>query len=175
MDWNGWISWILGSLSAVGHWAEAHPGTASWLQAVGSIAAIVFVYVLAAFQFRRSKSHQDIDRTRRAQGLALLLIPVLDAFKPKLEAAMLYESKLSPPDGVIRLLDQLYILGVAGGFVLQMVAELEACERAEPPAVDDDGARLSYNLMTRQRLEGALRCCEDAINALWKLARARTV
>jgi undecaprenyl pyrophosphate phosphatase UppP len=97
MDWNGWITWTSGSLLATVHWLEAHPGTASWLEAVGSIAAIVFVYLFALFQGRRANSHQNTDRIRRAQGLALLLIPVLVAFKPKLEAAILHESKLRHP------------------------------------------------------------------------------
>lgn len=175
MDWNGWITWTVGTLSATVHWLEAHPGTASWLEAVGSIAAIVFVYLFALFQGRRANSHQNTDRIRRAQGLALLLIPVLAAFKPKLEMAILHESKPSPPDEVMHLLDQLYILGVAGGLVLQMVATLQAHERAEPPAVENEGARSSYNSMARQRLDSALRYCEDAIGALMKLARVRTV
>ena len=175
MDWSGWIASTAGSLSATLHWLEAHPGTASWLEAVGSIAAIVFVYLFALFQGRRANSHQNTDRIRRAQGLALLLIPVLIAFKPKVEAAILHESKLPPPDEVMHLLDQLYTLGVAGGLILQMVATLQAHERAEPPAVENEGARSSYNSMARQRLDSALRYCEDAIGALMKLARVRTV
>ena len=175
MDWNGWIKWIAGSLSATVHWLEAHPGTASWLEAVGSIAAIVFVYLFALFQGRRANSHQNTDRIRRAQGLALLLIPVLTAFKPKLEAAILHEGQPPPPDEVMHLLDQLYILGVAGGLVLQMVATLQAHERAKPPAVEGADVRSSYNSMARHRLDSALRYCEDAIGALMKLARVRTV
>ena len=65
-----WIGWIRGLLDAALQWFEAHPGTASWLEAVGSIAAIVFVYLFALFQNRRTRSHKSIDRIRRAQGLA---------------------------------------------------------------------------------------------------------
>jgi hypothetical protein len=174
MDGTGWITWTAGLLSATVYWLEAHPGTASWLGAIGSIAAIVFVYLFALFQFRRANSHEHIDRLRKAQGLALLLIPVLNEFKPKLEAAILHQSKLPPPDEVMHLLDQLYILGVAGGFVLQMVATLQAHARAELPAVENGGA-VPYNSTTRLRLDNALRYCEDAISALLKLAHVRTV
>jgi undecaprenyl pyrophosphate phosphatase UppP len=175
MDWNGWIASTAGSWSATLYWLEAHPGTATWLEAVGSIAAIVFVYLLVLSQGRRANSHQNTDRVRRAQGLALLLIPVLIAFKPKLEAALVRESKLPPPDEVMHLLDQLYILGVAGGLILQMVATLQAHQRAEPAPMENEGARSAYNAMAKQRLDSALRYCEDAIDALMKLARARTV
>ena len=112
-----WIAWIRVSLSAALQWFEAHPGTASWLEAVGSPAAIVFVYLFALFQGRRTTSHENTDRIRRAQGLALVLIPALTAFKPKIETAIIQESKPAPPDEVMRLLDQLYVLGVAGGLI----------------------------------------------------------
>jgi len=101
---------------------------------------------------------------------------VLRGFRPKIEAAIIRESKLEPPDEVLRLLDQLYVLGVAGGFVLQMVATLQAHQRAEAPTNDENGdARSSYNSAARQRLGDALRYCEDAIDALIKLTRVRTV
>jgi hypothetical protein len=170
-----WIGWIRSSLAAALQWFEAHPGTAGWLEAVGSIAAIVFVYLFALFQGRRTKSHEDTDRIRRAQGLALVLVPVLTGFKPKIEAAIIQESKLEPPDEVLHLLDQLYVLGVAGGFVLQMVATLQANQRAERSLNQNEIARSSYKLIARQRLDDALRYCDDAIHALVKLTRVRTV
>ena len=107
--------------------------------------------------------------------MALVLVPVLTGFKTKIEAALIRESTLEPPDEVLHLLDQLYVLGVAGGFVLQMVATLQANQRAELPVDDDENARSSYSLMARQRLGGALRYCDDAIDALVKLTRVRTV
>jgi len=64
---------------------------------------------------------------------------------------------------------------VAGGLILQMVATLHAHQRAEPAAIENEGARSAYNAMAKQRLDSALGYCEDAIDALMKLARARTV
>jgi acetylornithine deacetylase/succinyl-diaminopimelate desuccinylase-like protein len=55
----------------------------------------------------RATSHEDLDRIRRAQGLALVLVPVLRGLKPKIEVAIIRESKLEPPDEVLHLLDQL--------------------------------------------------------------------
>ena len=130
MDWIGWIREPVG---AALQWFEAHPGSASWLEAVGSIAAIVFVGLFALFQGRRTTSHESTDRIRRAQGLALVLIPALTAFKPKIETAIIQESKPAPPDEIVNLLDQLYILGVAGGLVLQMVAMLQLINGPNDP------------------------------------------
>src|SRR6267378_3544140 len=137
-----WIAWIRGSLSAALQWFEAHPGTAAWLGALGSIGAIIFVYLFALLQNRRFRSH---------------------------------ESKPAPPDEIIHLLDQLYILGVAGGLILQMVAALQANQRSELAANANETARSSYNSIVRQRLSYALRYCDDAISALLRLTRTRTV
>jgi hypothetical protein len=171
MDWIGWIREPVG---AALQWFEAHPGTAGWLDAIGSIAAIVFVYLLGLSQGRRIKSHEDVDRVRRAQGLALILIPVLTAFRPKIETAIIHECKPAPPDEVVHLLDQLYVLGVAGGSILQMVARLQANQRAERPHNENENAQSMYNSIARQRLGDALRYCEDAMQALMKLTRIRT-
>jgi len=145
-----WIGWIRGLISAALHWFEAHPGTASWLEAVGSITAIVFVYLFALFQGRRTRSHESTDRIRRAQGLALVLIPALTAFRPKIEMAIIQESKPVPPDEIVHLLDQLYVLGLGGGLILQVVAVLQANQRAELPQSENENARSSYNSIARQ-------------------------
>ena len=169
-----WIGWIRGLVDAALQWFEVHPGTASWLEAVGSITAIVLVYLFALFQGRQTRSHESTDRIRRAQGLALVLIPVLTAFRPKIETAIIQESKPTPPDEIIHLLDQLHVLGVAGGLILQMVAVLQANQRAELPPNENENARSSYNSIARRRLDDALRYCDDAIYALMKLTQMRT-
>jgi hypothetical protein len=176
MDWKAWTDWISGSLSATLIWVEHHPGAASWLQAFGSIAAIAIVFLFSIQQSRRARSHEETDRVRRAQGLALLLIPVLTSFKQNIETAILQETKLAAPDEVMYLLDQLYVLGLAGGYILQMVATLQAHQRFEPAIVSEDHqAQSAYNSLARQRLDNALHYCEDALRAMTKLSHVRTV
>jgi hypothetical protein len=74
----------------------------------------------------------------------------------------------------MHLLDQLYILGVAGGLILQMVAVLQANQRAELPPNENEDARSSCNSIARQRLGDTLSYCDDALYALMKLTRVRT-
>jgi hypothetical protein len=138
-----------------------------------SLPSSSFIF-FALFQFRRTRSHEEIDRTRRAQGLALVLVPLLISFKPKIEAAIIQESKLEPPDEVLQRLDQLHVLGIAGGLILQMVATLQANQRAERSLNENETDRSIYSSIARQRLDGALSDCEDAIDALVKLTRMRT-
>jgi hypothetical protein len=99
---------------------------------------------------------------------------VLTAFRSKIEGAIVQESKPAAPDEVMHLLDQLYILGVAGGLILQMVAVLQANQRAELPPSENEDARSSYNSIAKQRLGDALSHCDDALHALMKLTRVRT-
>jgi hypothetical protein len=159
-----WIVSIKGSLVAALQWFEAHPGTASWLDAVGSIVTIAFVSLFALFLGLRTRSHESTDRIRRAQGLALVFVPVLTDFMPKIEAAIIQKNKLEPPDEVLYFLDHLYVLGTAGGLILQMIAALQANRQTDPLTSDNENARLS----------DALHYCEDALAALMKLTRVRT-
>ena len=92
-----WIVWIRGSLSSILGWCDAHPGIANWVQVIGSIARIIVIYLFAVFQFRRTRSHEEIDRIRKAQGRALALCPVLIAFRLRLEGVLTQETKLEPP------------------------------------------------------------------------------
>jgi hypothetical protein len=92
-----WIGWIRGPVGTALQWFEAHPGTASWLGAIGSINAIVFVYLFALYQGRRTRSHENTDRIRRAQGLALILIPALTPSDPKLKRLSFKKANLLRP------------------------------------------------------------------------------
>src|SRR5258705_10673028 len=93
-----WIGWIRGPVGTALQWFEPHPGTASWLEAIGSITAIVFVYLFALYQGPRTRSPENTDRIRRAQGQALVLLPLLTAFRSKIEAAIIHKGKPPLPD-----------------------------------------------------------------------------
>jgi hypothetical protein len=177
MDWKASLDWTNGLLSAATSWIEAHPGTANWIQAFGSIAAIVAVFLFVVLQNRGAKSREETDRIRRAQGLALLLIPILSSFELEIETAIIQECEIAPPDEVIHLLNQLYIIGVAGGYILQMVAILQAHQRFGPieASESETEARAAHNSLARKRLSIAQHYCEDAIRAMTKLTQVRTV
>jgi len=64
-----WIAWIRGSLSAALQWFEGHPGTAGWLEAVGSVSAILFVYLFALLQSRRFRSTRTPIASGERKGL----------------------------------------------------------------------------------------------------------
>ena len=54
---------------------ECHPGSASWVQAIFSVVAIVAAVWLARADGRRRQVDEAADRRRRASTLALRLIP----------------------------------------------------------------------------------------------------
>jgi hypothetical protein len=58
MDWKD-------LLSTVAIWLEMHPGTASWTQAIGSLAALIAVFLLVFRQNREARSHEKPGLTKR--------------------------------------------------------------------------------------------------------------
>jgi hypothetical protein len=99
---------------------------------------------------------------------------VLTAFRPKIETAIIQESKPAPPDEIVHLLDQLYVLGVAGGLILQMVAVLQA---NRGPNYHQTKLKMLplHTIQSRgSAWATALDYCDDAINALIKLTRIGT-
>jgi hypothetical protein len=169
MDWSG-------LLSTTGVWLETHPGIANWAQATGSLTALVAVLLLVFRQNREVKAREETDRIRRAQGLALLLDPVLTSFERKIESAISEKTKLAPPEEVMLVLDQLYILGIAGGYILQMVATLQTQQRYDLSDVtESNDAHSAHASLSSQRLAVARHYCEFAIRAMTKLAQTRTV
>ncbi|MND24858.1 hypothetical protein D3C76_343200 [compost metagenome] len=73
MSWNTILCWI-----------EAHPGLSSWIQAIGSIAAIVVAIVLSG---RESRYRLKMEKAARANDLQRS-ISVVQRAKMKLEETM---------------------------------------------------------------------------------------
>jgi hypothetical protein len=105
-----------------------------------------------------------------------MLAPVLTSFEHKIKSAISEKTKLAPPEEVMLVLDQLYILGIAGGYILQMVATLQAHQRFDPMNINDNKeAHSAFASLSNQRLAVARHYCEFAIRAMTKLAQVRTV
>lgn len=57
------------SWECVSYWIEHHPGLASWVQAVGSICAIIYAVRIANKQFQRSTELQKTEEILQSQRL----------------------------------------------------------------------------------------------------------
>jgi hypothetical protein len=53
-------------MEAIGNWIENHQALAAWIQAIGSIVAILGAYGIAAMQFRHAKQTEIKREERRA-------------------------------------------------------------------------------------------------------------
>jgi hypothetical protein len=107
-------------------WIEAHPGTAGWLQAVGATAIII-----ATVHISGADRRERLRTTRlRAQGMAILLHTEMLAFRGTLERvidkSIVSESRVQAPTILYKLIEDLYLLGPAGGDFLQMLSALGA-------------------------------------------------
>jgi hypothetical protein len=106
-------------------WFEAHPGTAGWMQAIVASVAIVAVYYAATIPVRAEARYREQEKKLRADGMALLLLPDILVLKGEIETMIDSGDIHDPPVTVSSTLegraDQLYLLGSAGGRLLQSI------------------------------------------------------
>ena len=154
-----WLARVLGF--DVLNWIEAHPGLASWLQAIGSIVAIGAAFLISYLQIRSDRRHTARERSLRAQGIALLLHTEMVEFGIRLRAVIderdvSSAARLEAPTTLLARVDELYLLGPSGGALLQMVSSLNATRPMSLQAVeamadhglsiDDVWAKIGSNL-----------------------------
>jgi len=159
-------------------WIERHPGTASWAGAVGTIFAI-----LAAIMLSRSDSRErQEEKWLRGTALAVSLYAEVLNFSQVLEGILeddevMVQHPIQPPTILFARHDDLYLLGEAGGHLLQMLSALSLS--------NDQVKRLKAALSTNQHenaivldavhngiranLQIALEGCRDAADRLAKI------
>jgi hypothetical protein len=148
---------------------------AAWVQAIGSILAIIAAFLIAYFEARRAHAREEAratreeaDRLNRAQGLALMLQPELAAFEGTLER-LGFSERAAPPKTILDHADQLYVLGKAGGLILFMIGALNAHEQLRPPPATSTEGRAQLDKLRAERLRIAHQCCSDAVQELQKI------
>jgi hypothetical protein len=163
-------------------WKLDATSLAAWVQAIVSALAILAVYYAATIPVRAEREARARENSIRARGLALLLIPELIALLGELQSTRAHGSIFDPPVLPSRLLveraDQYYLLGEAGGRILQTIGLLSGTsaqtERyrkkvpARPPLVSASdlalGAAIWKNHM--ESLDNAIANVEEAVEQL---------
>ena len=115
------------------NWIAGHDALAAWVQAVGSIAAIIATAIIARLDGkarREREQYEDAKELRRAKGLAILLQIEMIAFRSVLLETIarknLTQAAIEPPSTLVMLAPELNILGSAGGALLQLISALNA-------------------------------------------------
>ena len=161
------------SVGSVLNWIEAHPGTAAWVQAIGALLAIGFAFGIAHWELHAARRKEETERRMRAQGLSFLLHTEMVAFRTQLEEAGTevrhFESVPKPPDAIVRLADQIYVLGSTGEAILQMLSILNAHGRLQMPVMAEWADRQIAMDLASERLKMALKNCDIAIAGLQKI------
>lgn len=163
-------------LEALLQWIELHPGLAAWVQAIGAIGAIIAVFLVVHLQQRTAARSAHRDRLRKARGLALLLQPELTAFEGTLERLSLlppssHKESAKPPQTILDVADQLYLLGEAGGSTLQMIGALNAHARLEATSAELAAGleQAELDRLRTARLSRARRNCVEAVRGLRRI------
>lgn len=116
-------------------WTETHAGLAAWVQSGGTLFALGIAIGVPWFLHSREIQERKTDRALQAQGIALLIRPSLVVLKGKLdrelrmvrEGAAPHEFRaVKVPETITGQIDQLWMMGVAGGHTLQLVSTLDA-------------------------------------------------
>ena len=128
-------------LDTILFWIESHPGLAAWVQALGSVGAILVAIWIghlahgrAVQMFEETRRREKDDRRRKAHSLAVALYPELLELKPVLQRVIIANAPMrEPPLGIPPVLtesvDRLYLLGDAGDAIQQCLATARQLER----------------------------------------------
>jgi hypothetical protein len=153
-------------------WIEAHQGTAAWMQALGAVLTVGIAIWISRRDIRRV---QQAER-RRATGLAVLLHTEMVDLRHRITRAIasvtLTERRVTLPESLGQHSADLYLLGRAGGFLLQMISTLRAHNRQV-----DEMERLGeidlelWNGLERN-LEMIASACDEAIAGMDKIIEA---
>jgi hypothetical protein len=156
-------------------WIEGHPGLATWLGSIAIVATILATLRIAGADRRE----RQLERVLKAKALALLLQTQLVAFRGKLERAVEDPRNggpvVAPPPILIERSDQLYLLGPAGGSLLQMISALNA-NADQVRASLEFGVGDAEGLLEgfRRSLALALECCDEALAGIDRIVRVDT-
>lgn len=116
-------------------WIGRHYALASWIQAGGTLIALVIAIGVPWFLHSREIRERQTDRVHQAQGIALLIRPSLVVLKGKLKRELaLAKNGAAPaefraikvPKTITGQIDQLWMMGGAGGHALQLISTLDA-------------------------------------------------
>ena len=159
-------------------WLEQHFALAGWVSAIGGIAAVAAAFLVANLQTHAERQAAEEERQLRAEALAVLLVTDTVEFvgylREVIGARQLMRARgLKPPAALVARLGELYLLGSAGGSLLQLVSALNATRRMTErhlQAIADYGGddREPWKII-KSNLEIAAADGDDAIAAMNKI------
>lgn len=109
----------IGAMEKLLCWIEGHPGTASWVQAVGAIAAVIAAFLLAFFESRRQWNNARQAAAREValakMGLEraeLAFEEIAAAFRDAMER-LEYDEMTSKVRDCMRILERVDVSGLS--------------------------------------------------------------
>lgn len=155
------------------------------IQAVGSLIAIatsLIAITIAIWVPFRIHSNQERERQReirlRGQAMALLIDPLLRAIDGEIEHLGTLRpedpSQIDLPESIMSLSDHMWLMGEAGGSVLQLIGIIQIHNRIleETPILPidmEEEQRLEFARLFHERLGFARECISEALAAIDRL------
>jgi hypothetical protein len=157
-------------------WIEHHPGTAAWVGAVGTIVAILAAIALSRLDRRERLREKRLRRTALAVSLHAEVLNFSQVLEGMLEDdKAMVQRPIQAPTILFARHDDLYLLGEAGGHLLQMLSALNVSnDQLNRLKVVHSPNQSEYDAVLRgirDNLQIALDGCRDAANELAKIIR----
>lgn len=139
---SDWIASSLSGENLVTHWFDQHEGLAAWVQAIGTLIALIIAIGVPAWQTHTARQDAKRERLSRARSISILIGPELIACRDQVEYATQVLFGPGPP-GLFRnaynvvtnvavaippqmaaQLDSLYLFGEPAGLTLQQLVSV---------------------------------------------------
>ncbi len=154
---------------------------AAWVQAVGSVVAVLLAILVGWWQFHQShglakaqRESEDRDRKLKARSLALALYPELLEMKEKIQRAkglygVIRVETLGIPPVLIQSVHRLYLLDEAGRAIQNFLAASRQFERMVEDPPKPDAAAAGEGVDVNQVLAGHVDYMRDTLDGAIEL------
>jgi len=157
---------------------------AAWAQGIGTVASVIGALWIARRQSRETEAARSNTRLHEAQGLTILLMGITKQLSIDIQDAILQQNPSNHtvvlPESIMRRADKLWVMGKAGGGLLQAIAVLERnndfIQRATVRPLNP-GSEIYREIFQRSvdSLKLAHEGCEESLSHMEKLLFTRTL
>lgn len=174
---------MVDTCDAIVCWLKANAHLSGWVQGAGTLIALAIAIGVPWCIHRNEVREKKRTKIHQGQGLAILLRPSLLVLQGEIEAAKkqhtLSQKIVDIPDDLTTEVQSLWIMGTAGGHMLQAIAALRTNNRQIEDAssvVAGSSAREVSEIinLANEKLLIADRDIEDALDAIDLLLATKT-
>ena len=174
---------MVDTCDAIVCWLKANAHLSGWIQGAGTLIALAIAIGVPWCIHRNEVREKKRTKLHQAQGLAILLGPSLRVLQEEIKTAKglprFSQKIVDIPDDLTTEVQSLWIMGAAGGHILQAIAALRSNKRqiedARPVVAGNSAREVSEIInIANEKLLIADRDIDDALDAIDRLIATKT-